>query len=231
MIKKIKLENGFTLVEMAVVLIILGVLIGGLVIPITAQHDIKHIEKTRDHLKSIHDAIIGFALLNGRLPCPSTQTDPANLNYGVEDATCSASYAGNSYLPWKTLGVPETDDWATSRRLATDSVAGLWIYRVDRNYTTMNGFNANMVLSTPGYGDTLSIVDSNNNSLNTANERPIAIIFSVGKDRIANGNNASYEATSGIYETNEQSSNFDDILIWVSRPALFSKLVSAGKLP
>jgi len=222
---------GFTLVEMAVVLIIAAFLLGGLLAPITAQQDIRNLEATRVSLKTINEALQGFAVLNGRLPCPSTQADPTHANYGLEDATCSASYAAEGYLPWRTLGVAETDEWGARRTATASNWNGYWRYRIDRNYTTTTGFSTNILATTATYGDTLSVRDSAGNTISSTVERPIAIIFSTGKDMTANGNNASFEATAGVYESNPNSTAFDDILTWIARPTLVNRLVAAGKLP
>jgi prepilin-type N-terminal cleavage/methylation domain-containing protein len=222
---------GFTLVEMAVVLIIAAILLGGLLVPIAAQQEIKNLEATRTSLKTINEALLGFAVLNGRLPCPSTQADPTNANYGLEDAACSASYAAEGYLPWRTLGVAETDEWGTRRTATTSNWNGYWRYRIDRNYTTTMGFSANILAATATYGDTLSVRDSGGNTITSTIERPVAIVYSTGKNFTADGQNASFEATTGIYESNPNAATFDDIPIWVTRPTLVNRLVAAGKLP
>lgn len=224
-------HQGFTLVEMAVVLVIIGLIISGLLVPLAAQRDIRDMSGTQSSLKLISEAIYGFVVLNGRLPCPSTQTDPANANYGLEDAACSADYASEGYLPWKTLGVPQVDEWGTPRTAATDPWNGHWRYRIDRNFTTAASFSTNIITTPPSFGDSLSVQDSSGVSLTSTTERPIAIVYSTGKDLVANGQNASYEATAGIYENNTNTPTFDDILIWISRPVLVNRLVAAGKLP
>ena len=224
-------HQGFTLVEMAVVLVIIGLVVSGLFVPLTAQRDIRDVSGTQSSLKLISEAIYGFTILNGRLPCPSTETDPTNANYGLEDAACSVSYANEGYLPWKTLGVPQVDEWGTPRTAVTDPWNGHWRYRIDRNFTTTASFSTNMTSTSPSFGDSLSVQDSSGISLTSTVERPIAIVYSTGKDLVANGQNASYEATAGTYENNTNTSTFDDILIWISRPVLVNRLVAAGKLP
>jgi type II secretory pathway pseudopilin PulG len=61
---------GFTLVELAMVLFIVSLLIGGLLMPLTAQNEIRGRQETDRALANIREALIGFAVVNGRLPCP-----------------------------------------------------------------------------------------------------------------------------------------------------------------
>lgn len=228
-------QTGFTLIEMAVVLVILGLVISTLFAPLAAQRDIKDITGTQTSLSLIKEAINGFAILNGRLPCPTNQADPSNAGYGLED--CSITTEG--YLPWKTLGVPETDEWGTHRTLSTDAWVGFWRYRADSNYdSTIALFSTNMLASVPAFADNLIVRDTPvppktiGNDLTPSaagTEKPIAIVYSTGKDLLANGQNSG--AVDSIYESDVNSAAFDDMLIWITRPALVNRMVSAGKLP
>src|SRR5665647_1087323 len=66
------LQNGFTLIEMAMVLMIVGLLLGGMLVPLSAQMDQRNVSDTQKTLSEIKEAIVGFTLANGRLPCPAT---------------------------------------------------------------------------------------------------------------------------------------------------------------
>jgi prepilin-type N-terminal cleavage/methylation domain-containing protein len=129
-------QNGFTLIELAVVLMIVGLLLGGMLGPLTAQLDQRNFTDTRKTLDDIQQALIGYAIINGRLPCPA-QADLATgqPNAGVEatksnTCACKSSSGSNKtvadtsggkvnctdttvtgVLPWVTLGIHETDAW------------------------------------------------------------------------------------------------------------------------
>src|SRR5574340_117625 len=125
-------DSGFTLVEMAIVLMIVGLLLGGLIPTLSAQMESQRINETRKQQDEIQQALIGYALVNGRLPCPAEASLATGLaNAGVEAVTgntcaCVAS-SGNTVadnsaiactgttvtgvLPWVTLGIKETDAW------------------------------------------------------------------------------------------------------------------------
>lgn len=126
--------RGFTLTEMAVVLVIIALMIGGLLIPLSAQNNVQARRDTARDLESIREALLGFAVSHGRLPCPAQRnlaSGTANAGFETFDGTsCTCSVAGGNIatsggsacnsgsestvsgvLPWATLGLPEVDGW------------------------------------------------------------------------------------------------------------------------
>lgn len=104
---------GFTLVELAIVLFIVSLLIGGLLMPLSAQYEVRGRQETDKAMAGIREALIGFAVVNGRLPCPAvasipTGTTVSGLQAGREattpagangpcacDSSASSGIAGN----------------------------------------------------------------------------------------------------------------------------------------
>ena len=217
---------------MAIVLVIVGVLLAGLLPSISSQIEQQRRNETRKQMDEIKEALIGYAIINGTLPCPTTTTDPANANYGIADATCPpAGATSDGYLPWKTLGVSETDAWGSKRSSTSSPWTGYWRYRVDRNFSTLFTLNTGFGTCPSATTDCLVIQDNSGNAITSTTERPVAIVFSTGPNVTADGQNAGYEATSGIYQSDVPTPSFNDITIWISRPQLFNRMVMAGKLP
>ena len=116
-----RLGNGFSLVEMAIVLAIVALLMAGLLPTISGQVERKHNNDTRKQLEEIRQALIGFTLINGRLPCPadsSIATGQPGAGREAQSGTgrtiACANISGNAawgVMPWATLGVGETDAW------------------------------------------------------------------------------------------------------------------------
>lgn len=218
-------HSGFTLVEMAVVLVIVGLMLGGLMIPLSAQLDQQRFYETRKNLDEIKEALMGFAVIHGRFPCPATQSDPAVAGYGEEDANCTAP-AAEGYLPWKTLGLREIDSWGTVRTANGDPWDGYWRYRVHPNFSNSA---APFAISTIFGATTLIVRNSAGNNLTTNAESPLAIVYSTGKNLNPEGLNAG--AFDNIYQSDVPTQNFDDITIWISRPVVINRMVTAGQLP
>lgn len=217
-------NQGFSLLEMTIVLLILGLLMSGIMMPLRAQTEYHKQQKTIKELSEIKDALIGFAIIHGRLPCPSYITDPAHIDFGVEAVSCSSAVSSDGYLPWKTLGVNETDAWGTRQGNASGSMLGYWRYRVDNNFVHSIQLNT-------AFSNNLSIRNNSGTAITTTIERPVAIIYSTGANLHADGENADYEASGGVYQSDVQSTQFDDVLVWITRPILMYRMVSAGKLP
>ncbi len=88
-------QSGFTLLEMAIVLAIFGLVASGGMLAATAFMEKAAVAKTKKNLNKIEDAITVFVLQHGYLPCPYnkyditsgacvTTSDPASpANFGI----------------------------------------------------------------------------------------------------------------------------------------------------
>lgn len=217
--------RGFTLTELAVVLVIVSLLMGGLLIPLGAQQEIEKRRTTEQQLNNIRDALIAFATVNLRLPCPDANND------GLEDASCTADAVRDGGLPWKTLAIAELDAWG-----------GSWRYRIERDYANSTTLKSRILqngvdCTTSTTAFRFDCIDVQNNAgvrLNSDREHPLAIIYSTGPNRQADGHNASYEAArtaAPTYQSDVPGANFDDLLIWVNRSSLITPLIARGQLP
>ncbi len=214
--------SGFTLLEMAVVLAVIALLLGGLLPTISSQIEQAQRKETRNALAEIKQALLGYAIIYGELPCPTIIADPADPNYGIAAATCNATTA-EGYLPWRTLGVSEIDAWGLKRSATGDAWVGYWRYRLDDN------FDVPFTLTTDPV-DALTIENNVGDTITAPlTDSPIAIVFSTGPDITPNGKNGG--AFDVTYQSDIPRTTFDDMLVLISRPQLFNRMVSAGRLP
>jgi len=118
---KYSAPQGFTLIEMTMVIFILGLLMASFLDPLATRVEQEERNNTQIQLDVIEEILYGYVLQNNYLPCPDCTDNTANCvaqtaNDGVEDTiddagdeeSC-ATLVGN--LPWVTLGVKGTDEW------------------------------------------------------------------------------------------------------------------------
>jgi prepilin-type N-terminal cleavage/methylation domain-containing protein len=213
-------QGGFTLAELAIVLVILSLLAGGLMVPLGARVEARDRQLSLDRLRDIQQALTGFAIIHGRLPCPSTEDDPGAPGYGIEDSPpCNTAREGR--LPWLSLGLPPTDAWGLTRRNRGDDWGGHWHYRVDR------AFADTPISAATAPADDLQIRAHDGSRITVTDSQAVAIVYSTGPNRRADGLNASYSTT---YQAGETTPDYDDLLVWIGRPLLIARLAQAGRL-
>ncbi len=227
-------QAGFSLIEIAIVLVIVGLMIGGLVTPLTVQFEQRKVADTQKALDEAKEALTGFALLHGYLPCPAV----SSMN-GLEDrrgARCNGEKRVG-ILPWATLGLRKSDSWNN-----------LFRYSVTPAFSDSEQLFA---LSTPR---DISIVTRNGGALVQAtalNDIP-AMIMSHGKNGFgaiseqgqrqagAQSNNVderSNAVSNNIFisraasEAQQAGGSYDDIVTWLSPNILFNRMVAAQRLP
>jgi prepilin-type N-terminal cleavage/methylation domain-containing protein len=250
-------SRGFTLIEMAMVLLIMGLLLGGGLTLLGGQIESQKTKDSQRLLEEAKEALIGFAVANGRLPCPAPATAVTGSTLaGLETApvaTGCANLAG--VLPWATLGINEADAWGNR-----------FTYRVSKEFT--RPVNQTTFASCPpappapappastpsaafalcSQGDMTVLSTAGGATL--ASTVP-AMVISHGK----NGNGAYYTggnqlavgtdtdeldnqltgtgiATANLVFINKTPTDtFDDLVIWLSPNILFNRMVQAGRLP
>ena len=218
--QRIDLEAGFTLVELAIVLVVVALLLGGLLVPLTMQIEQQKIRETQKAMDEIKEALIGYAIANNRLPCPDSDLDGLEnpptptvaLNTPVVGQTtqtfsCPVVEGG---LPYQTLGVSREDGWNnrfryrvtlefTQRTIVTDNATG--------NVLSSTAFT----LSTPGNINVQSRGDNTATSPTVESKFLLTMATNVPVVIISHGKNG-YGATSssGLSQAPVPASNADE---------------------
>ena len=150
-------QKAFTLVEVAIVLIIVGLAVGGILSSLSAQVEQQKLNETRSTINNVKEALLGYAMANGRFPCPALQqtTPPTAPITAVESQSNQSTGACtnylNGYVPGVTLGLTPTDTygyvldgWNNPVRYASADVRDSSVSPVVFVFTKSNGMkNAN----------------------------------------------------------------------------------------
>jgi prepilin-type N-terminal cleavage/methylation domain-containing protein len=235
-------QTGFSLVEMAIVLAIVALLLGGLLPTISSQIEQQRRNETRKQLEEIKESLYGFAISRGYLPCPASQLT------GVEDRNGATQQCNVrlGYLPWVTLGSNRSDGWgrlfrysvtyafsnasavfstSTPRDITIDNLDGTNLSSPNDIPAVVISHGANGIFGTLETGTYISsaapvayanVANQLTNVSGVAGAGPIGTTFFSGDPRARTAND---------------DENFDDLVVWISPNILFNRMISAGKLP
>lgn len=205
---------GFTLIEVAVVLFIIGLMMSGIVAFITSTIANRQIEVTRTKQEAIKTALITFIARNYHLPCPALATlAEGATNEGVEAApsggNCTGITASGSSpnqvvtgtVPWVSLGL--------TRETSLDAYANRFTYQVtlgaiSLTSSTVSGMTGRITVHSAGLGILGATPTGNqtNDCSGGATVNPcagIAVIVSHGKDGYGaytrSGSQIAFEST------------------------------------
>ncbi len=218
--------TGFTLVELAIVLVIVALLASGLMVGIAAQRNAAETIDAQRQLENIRETLTGFALTHGRLPCPALPNlTSSDASVGVEN--CAQPHG---VLPWVTLGLPEVDPWG--RRFT---------YYAHGSFTgaVPSGALASFTLDTVGNAN---VKAGSGSSSNVASDLPAVVVSHGSRGTGAwqpngsqlpgvSGDEAENADADLTFISRTQDGNFDDLVTWIVPSILKSKMVAAGRLP
>lgn len=233
-----QIQTGFSLIEMAVVLMIVGTLLSGVLMAVGQSMESGRRTNTAVQLRQVEEALYGFALTMERLPCPSTLASAGReaLIPPVAGGLCTQAHG---FVPYVTLGLFGTinsdnlltDPWGNPLRysVSTELAMGSPAFTSSAGLKTLYDF-ANTLL-VPG-DDMLRVCNSAACGTILADTVP-ALVWSMGP------NGAGFTSADET-ENNDDDITFvsrtyseeffDDQLVWLSPHVLFNRLINAGQL-
>jgi type II secretory pathway pseudopilin PulG len=231
-------QCGAFLVELAIVMLIVGLMLGGVMSSLSQQDVIKRTKRTDERLVEVREALMGFAVANGRLPRPATS--PAN---GAERAACATEAQCTGFLPWAALGLQPLDGFdkliAYSVTPAFANAAFTLTSLPTKAIQTRNNAGALVFLAgaagcAAGSGCVPAVVHSfgKDNWGTTVDGLPMADGSGTNVDEDSNAAATLVfirrDTTTG---PTAPGGEFDDQLTWLPLPVLQGRMVQAGRLP
>jgi len=242
--------GGFSLIEMAVVLFIVVLLLGSLLVPFATQVEQRRIAETQKTLEEAKEALIGFAVSNGRLPCPDIMAGAVTANDGQEDIVGAVCAVSEGNLPWTTLGVGTGDAWGNRLRYQVTpafanpgapftlaAVGGLRVCPAaacaaaaaianDMPAVVMshgkNGYGA-LSVNTPVGGGATNPLPASADELQNVHAPPYTSTTFVSR--------VITPPSSPCGGPGQPRCEFDDLVAWLSPHVLFNRMVAAQRLP
>jgi prepilin-type N-terminal cleavage/methylation domain-containing protein len=96
------IQSGFSLIELAIVLMIIGGLMSGVLVAVSQATANARITNAKAQLREVEEALYGYAQANGRLPCPATATSEGQAD-PVIGGVC---VEWHGFVPVATLDLP-----------------------------------------------------------------------------------------------------------------------------
>lgn len=235
--QRIDLEAGFTLVELAIVLAVLALLLGGLLVPLSMQIEQQKIRETQKAMEEIKEALVGYAIANRYLPCPAVSA--TNGTEGARDATSHQCNPRVGFIPWGALGVSKLDGWGRVFRYSVTPVytdnTSLFSLASARDITIKTRDAVGTLVNLSSASDLPAVVVSHgkNGYLGTTDAGGVVPNDSANNpDEVTNASSANtFVARVMGDNTSSASGEFDDLVTWISPNILFNRMVTAGRLP
>jgi prepilin-type N-terminal cleavage/methylation domain-containing protein len=234
-----KQARGFTLIELAIVLVIMTILIGGLAVPLSAQIQARRIAETRQILQEAREAVLGYAMThhadntttNHHLPCPDINGDGREDRNSPPQRSCQGA---SGSLPWVDLGTAPQDAWGNRLRYEADPSFS--------NATT--GFSGNGPLlatlqictshscPTPlvAADVVLVLVSHGPNGWGAHNVNGNQLAAPTGADEVDNLDDPTNQiyVTRAPTKSDAAAGEFDDLVVWISRSRLTALICPTG---
>jgi prepilin-type N-terminal cleavage/methylation domain-containing protein len=231
LVRKLKSGSGFSLLEVAIVLLIVTILLAAIAIPLASQVQIRRAEETRKLLEESKEALLGFIVANGRFPCPAAPNATGVESFCVEPsgASCTPTAAlqthgncsnfYNGLLPSSTLGLSSLDEqgylrdgWGLEKNRIRYAVLNVTIGPIPHSLTAQDGMRQATV---DLLGDTnrnylfictsgSGVTGSTCGAAPQLTSKAPALVFSLGENAVTGG--------IGV----DESKNLDDNTVFVS---------------
>jgi prepilin-type N-terminal cleavage/methylation domain-containing protein len=201
-------DKGFTLIEIAIVMVIIGILAGGGVSLMGILSERKIRNETLDYLNEAETSLINFAKINGRLPWADSDGD------GNED---SSTFIGT--FPFQTLRLSPTDSQKRPLRYELNSGLGI---DLSNSCSALRG----------GLSGSPLMVDADG----SPTPFPVAAVLVSAGPKDADGDgNVFDDVTAGTHQGDNRDGNpnyiryppndtFDDMLVYLGEYVLYGEI-------
>jgi prepilin-type N-terminal cleavage/methylation domain-containing protein len=249
--------SGFTLTELAVVVVILALILGGVVLTMGAMTSAREVEQTQQQLSQAREALVGFFLRNGRFPCPAAPA-AAGVESPAGGGVCTNPY--NGFLPAATLGIGPTDPqgylldawgnrirYAVSQYVHTPPYVDAATCAADARrcylFTTTNALAQVGISNLAAPLPELRVCDVANCGGALDFRAPVVVLsngpnFSsqaagltaASVDELENSTGVDNEFVARDPRPGGPGVEFDDLVIWLSPNILYNRLIAAGAI-
>jgi len=242
----LKQSRGFTLIELAIVMVIMTILIGGLAMPLSAQIQARRIAETKQILEEAREAIIGYAMTHNTggatprpyLPCPDTNGNGIEEPRDDDTGVCPGEIGR---FPWVTLGTAAQDAWGNRLRyvapaVLTNSNNGFYNGSKPTPHTPPDTWNqvcsaANCPVVNVAADVPVVLVSHGPNGWGARNVNGNTLASPTSNDEKENLDADSHYVSRSPSGPGDAAGEFDDLAVWLSFDVLINRVCPAGGCP
>ena len=234
-------QRGYSLVELAIVMLVIGVLSRAAIVPIHAGFDQANRAATQKQLRIVKQAVIGYLVTTGTLPCPLVPLISIDAGY-EQDTPCLRSVGG---LPAARLGIQGAindhgellDSWGQplvyavslfSHSSRGDPSLPDWTSQGELAAVGVHALDADLVLCLHAVAATCS-------QRELRAEKVAWVALSLGADISVRGDQLENQDNDEVFVSRLSSvtrgQEFDDLLSWSSRSELVYWLLQSSWFP
>ncbi len=230
-------QKGFTLVEVAIVLVIVGLLLAGGMNLMSASADTARYKESQNNLNEVKETMISYYSVNHFLPCPDTDGDGIE-NPPTHTGTCTDV---RGFLPHVTLGIGGNGD-AWGEKIKYVVSPAFTVTAADNFCSTYTRTTANQItiqdLQTPtaktlGDWAAFALVATGKNGRQTNAGMTGAFTNNGGCDGLNVREQENCDTDSvlrfGNQMTDGTTVTFDDMVVWVGDYQVISELRKSGR--
>lgn len=244
------MKNGFSLVEMAMVLLILSLLLGSLLPTFSVQREAQYRQQAKEKLEEIKEALLGYAIVYGELPCPTIpNNDGKEKRIGGGGTACKEQHG---FVPAVTLGLSGVfndddlliDPWGNPYRYSVSIVSGVSSPSPSYCSTTIETHTlvSKELILKNRFECIESTIDVYNNITKTtdtmiADKLPI-ILYSLGSESRETPSTEEEEnidttldgyavSSDNIFIISDKK-DFNHIFTWISPHILYNRMIASG---
>ncbi|MEM9603564.1 MAG: prepilin-type N-terminal cleavage/methylation domain-containing protein [Pseudomonadota bacterium] len=229
-------DRGFTLLEVALVLVVLSILLSGLLTPLGSAREAHRRAVQRVQWQQLETALVGHLLARGRLPCAATAD---SAGHEVMSSTGCQAYAG--FVPVASLGVSGSvdrqgrllDAWYRPLRYRLSASDNDGDGRAD--YAVTDGVVLQAPISIRADNRIVHAVDAACGSTATRADGVVVVLVSEGQGAVRsaaereNLDDDNRFVSRGVSDV--PACAFDDAVHWVTENRILTLLLRAGVLP
>lgn len=243
-------QTGFSLLELSIVLIVLTLLFSSIMPALSAYRHLAEDQEAKQLLANANEALLGFAIRHGRLPCPAAPGKPG-IESPEDGGTCSHPWSG--LLPATTLGMHPLDEhgyaldpWGNPLHYAISTfgngACGTTPCLSTKN-ALRNAWNSEpppqpdlrickMASGSTGHGASAECAAGN-----ALTKDAVAVVITLGRNGSTPPSGADEMANIDsdrlfiFHDPTLAPETFDDQLNWISANIFYARMIAAGRLP